>query len=71
VNLCRKTGVHAALALDRSNAKFARRYAAMERLAAADGVTLAALPLEAQDRYWDAVKAGERGGDADPTPVRA
>jgi MazG family protein len=60
VNLCRKTGVHAALALDRSNAKFVRRYAAMERLAAADGVTLAALPLEAQDRYWDAVKAAER-----------
>jgi MazG family protein len=71
VNLCRKTGVHGALALDRSNAKFARRYAAMERLAAADGVTLAALPLEAQDRYWDAVKAGERGGDPDPAPVRA
>jgi MazG family protein len=62
VNLCRKTGVHAALALDRSNAKFVRRYAAMERLAAADGVTLAALPLEAQDRYWDAVKGAE--GDA-------
>jgi len=74
VNLCRKTGVHAALALDRSNAKFTRRYAAMERLAAADGVTLAALPLEAQDRYWDAVKAAERaaaardaaGGDGAP-----
>jgi MazG family protein len=68
VNLCRKTGVHGALALDRSNAKFARRYAAMERLAAADGVTLAALPLEAQDRYWDAVKAAERA-PAGPGPA--
>ena len=38
VNLARKTGVHGALALDRTNAKFVRRYAAMEALAAADGV---------------------------------
>ncbi len=56
VNLCRKTGVHGALALDRTNAKFVRRYAAMERLAAADGKVLAALSLEEQDEYWDAVK---------------
>jgi uncharacterized protein YabN with tetrapyrrole methylase and pyrophosphatase domain len=61
VNLCRKTGVHGALALDRTNAKFVRRYAAMERLAVADGKTLTTLSLEEQDRYWDAVKAEERG----------
>jgi len=61
VNLCRKTGVHGALALDRTNAKFVRRYAAMERLANADGKTLSGLSLEEQDGYWDAVKAGERG----------
>lgn len=60
VNLCRKTGVHGALALDRTNAKFVRRYATMERLAAADGKQLTALSLEEQDRYWDAVKAEER-----------
>ena len=61
VNLCRKTGVHAALALNRTNAKFVRRYAAMERLSEADGKTLASLTLEDQDRYWDAVKAEESG----------
>jgi ATP diphosphatase len=59
VNLARKTGVHGALALDRTNAKFVRRYAAMEALAAADGVELTALSLEEQDRYWDQVKATE------------
>jgi hypothetical protein len=40
----------------------------MERLAAADGVTLAALPLEAQDRYWDVVKAAERDATAPGAP---
>jgi len=62
VNLARKTGVHGALALDRTNAKFVRRYAAMEALATADGVELTALSLEDQDRYWDAVKTSERSG---------
>jgi MazG family protein len=62
VNLCRKTGVHGALALDRTNAKFVRRYAAMERLAQADGKTLSTLTLDEQDHYWDAVKAEERAG---------
>jgi ATP diphosphatase len=61
VNLCRKTGVHAALGLDRTNAKFVRRYATMERLAAADGRRLSELSLEEQDRYWDVVKREERG----------
>ena len=61
VNLCRKTGVHAALGLDRTNAKFVRRYATMERLAAADGRRLSELSLAEQDTYWDAVKAEERG----------
>lgn len=60
VNLCRKTGVHGALALDRTNAKFVRRYADMERRAAADGKALATLSLEDQDHYWDAVKKAEQ-----------
>ncbi len=60
VNLCRKTGVHGALALDRTNAKFVRRYAAMERMAERDGKSLTALSLEEQDEYWDAVKLAER-----------
>ena len=48
-------------ALRRANLKFERRFRAMEALAAADGVVLAALPLEAQDRYWDRAKADEKG----------
>lgn len=60
VNLCRKTGVHGALALDRTNAKFVRRYAAMEQRAAADGKALATLSLQDQDHYWDAVKKAEQ-----------
>ena len=59
VNLCRKTGVHGALALDRTNAKFTRRYAAMETLAAARGLLLSALSLEQQDELWDEIKRGE------------
>jgi len=60
VNLCRKTSVHGALALDRTNAKFVRRYATMERLAEADGRRLPELSLDEQDQYWDAVKREER-----------
>jgi uncharacterized protein YabN with tetrapyrrole methylase and pyrophosphatase domain len=55
--------VHGALALDRTSAKFVRRYATMERLAQADGRPLRELTLEEQDRYWDAVKREERGGE--------
>ena len=59
INLCRQSGVHGALALDRTNAKFVRRYAAMEALAKEDGTSLPTLSLEQQDKYWDAVKAME------------
>ena len=59
VNLCRKTGVHGALALDRTNAKFTRRYSAMEALATSRGLTFAALTLAQQDELWDAIKRDE------------
>jgi uncharacterized protein YabN with tetrapyrrole methylase and pyrophosphatase domain len=57
VNMCRKAGVHASLALDKANEKFARRFQAMERMAAERGENLAELGLERLDAYWDAVKA--------------
>src|SRR5262249_21348177 len=38
VNLCRKAGVHPALALDAANVKFARRFSTVERLAAERGI---------------------------------
>lgn len=60
VNLCRKSGVHPALALDKTNAKFARRYSEMEKLATADGKDLRKLTLDEQDEYWNAVKSREK-----------
>jgi len=59
VNLCRKAGVHASLALDKANAKFARRFGAVERLAAERGVDVGTAGLEALDRLWDEAKARE------------
>ena len=62
-NLTRHAQVDFGAALRRANAKFERRFRAMEALAAADGTGLPGLPLEAQDRYWDRAKAAEKGGN--------
>ena len=59
VNLCRKTGVHAALALDKANEKFVRRWTAIERLAADRGIEVPTAGLELLDQLWDEVKAAE------------
>jgi ATP diphosphatase len=61
-NLTRHAKVDFGSALRRANAKFERRFRAMERLAADDGTDLSTLPLEAQDRYWDRAKADEKSG---------
>lgn len=63
VNLCRKADVHAALALDKANAKFARRFSGIERLAAERGLDVRSAGLAALDALWDEVKAAERVGD--------
>lgn len=60
VNLCRKAGVHASLALDKANAKFARRYSAMESLADARGIDVRSAGLEKLDGLWEEVKSGEQ-----------
>lgn len=62
VNLCRKAGVHAALALDQANRKFARRFEAVERLARARGLAIGQVPLAVLDRLWEEVKEEEHGG---------
>ncbi|HVR80759.1 MAG TPA: nucleoside triphosphate pyrophosphohydrolase [Luteimonas sp.] len=59
-NLARHAKVEPGSALRRANHKFERRFRAMESLAAAEGVALASLSLEAQDRYWDRAKAAEK-----------
>jgi len=58
-NLARHAKVDVGSALRRANLKFEQRFRAMEALAAADGCGLAELSLEAQDGYWERVKAGE------------
>ena len=59
VNLCRKAGVHASLALDKANAKFERRFARMQELANARGLDFPHLGLEKLDQLWDEAKAEE------------
>lgn len=59
VNLCRKAGVHPALALDKANVKFARRFGAVERLAAERGLRVGDASLEQLDAIWDEVKGTE------------
>jgi MazG family protein len=59
VNLCRKAGVHASIALDRANGKFARRFAAVERIAGARGLVVGHASLDELDAIWDEVKAAE------------
>ena len=59
VNLCRKAGVHPALALDKANAKFARRFAAMEQLASERGIDVAKAGLAVLDGLWDEIKSRE------------
>ncbi len=56
VNLCRKAGVHASLALDRANAKFERRFQDAERLAAERGRRLADASPAELDALWEEVK---------------
>ncbi|HEX8945693.1 MAG TPA: nucleoside triphosphate pyrophosphohydrolase [Gemmatimonadaceae bacterium] len=59
VNLSRKAGVHPALALDKANVKFARRFGAVEQMAAARGFKPGEASLEQLDAFWDEVKEGE------------
>jgi uncharacterized protein YabN with tetrapyrrole methylase and pyrophosphatase domain len=56
VNLCRKAGVHPALALDKANGKFQVRFEAVERLAAERGIDVKTAGLAKLDELWDEVK---------------
>lgn len=51
--------VDAGAALRRANAKFERRFRAMEMLAAADGQEFSGLPLAQMEAYWHKAKAAE------------
>jgi MazG family protein len=60
VNLCRKAGVHASLALDKANAKFERRFQRIEDLAKERGIDVPSAGLEMLDALWDEAKTEER-----------
>lgn len=59
VNWLRHHGIDAEAALRGANAKFERRFAAME---AAAGTDFPSLTLAAKDALWDAAKRGSGGG---------
>src|SRR5256885_14296281 len=59
VNLCRKAGVHASIALDKANAKFERRFHEVEALARERGIDVAHAGLEKLDELWDEAKLKE------------
>ena len=55
-NLARHLGVDPEAALRRTNAKFERRFQAIEAAARQEGRTLADMTLEEMDAHWDAAK---------------
>lgn len=59
VNLCRKAGVHASLALDRANTKFEERFRRIEQMCRERGIPLADAGLEQLDALWDEAKLAE------------
>ena len=65
-NLARWLGLDAEAVAEGANAKFLRRFAAMEARLAAAGQPLGELPLAAMERVWEAVKAAEREGESGP-----
>ena len=64
VNLVRAYRIPAEEALRKANAKFERRFRAMEALAAAQGTAFDALTLDQQEALWADVKASEPGKPA-------
>jgi ATP diphosphatase len=59
VNLCRKAGVHASIALDKANSKFERRFRRIEQLAKERGIDVGHVGLEKLDELWDEAKREE------------
>ena len=56
VNLARKLAVDPRAALERANAKFQRRFEAVEKLADERGLEMGRATLEELDKLWDEVK---------------
>ena len=61
VNLARKQGIDAEMALRTTCDKFRSRWSAMEKAAAEEGTQLDQLGLDAQEALWQAAKRTEKG----------
>src|SRR5712692_4581046 len=61
VNLARFVHVDPEIALKKANAKFVKRFQAMERLAESSGRKLADVARAEMESFWEAVKRDERG----------
>ena len=59
-NLARRLSVDPEQALRKANAKFERRFRAMEVAASGDRIDFASLSLDDQEAYWQRVKRAER-----------
>ena len=59
INLSRFLKVDPEIALKKANAKFARRFRAMEKLAQDSGKEFKDLPREEMENYWEAAKKSE------------
>ena len=57
VNLARKLDIDPRAALEQANAKFTRRFEAVQRLAERRGIDMRRATLAELDRLWDEVKA--------------
>lgn len=56
VNLARKLGCDARVALERANGRFLERFRGMERLAAERGIRIGYVGLDALDGLWEETK---------------
>lgn len=56
VNYARRLGIDSEIALREANAKFYRRFAAMETLCRERGVTFAGLSFDSQNKLWEEAK---------------
>ncbi len=57
VNVARKLAIDPATALEGANEKFVRRFAAVERLAAARGLVMGQASLQELDALWEEIKS--------------
>ncbi|MEA2676669.1 MAG: tetrapyrrole methylase family protein / MazG family protein [Chloroflexota bacterium] len=62
VNMARKLGIDSEAALRQASAKFAKRFAGVERIAAERGVDLKSLTLDELDELWQQAKRASKVG---------